>query len=192
MNGSNFQIEQQCPQCGAPIILDEADRILSCKFCRTRVYLAAEDHFRFYIPPAEGISETIYFIPYWRIKGLSYTIREKDMDKVHQGPLFSYSISYPTREIDISNKYFDINFLSFDSKLLPHSLGLRPQAMKLKFMGGNENEGKFLRSSITSRETLIIDYQARTGGNHKEKFIGETATLIYNTLYCSNGRVYDA
>ncbi|HAR49918.1 MAG TPA: hypothetical protein DCR81_07460, partial [Smithella sp.] len=59
VNGSNFQIEQQCPQCGAPIILDEADRILSCKFCRTRVYLAAEDIFRFYIPPAEGLSETI-------------------------------------------------------------------------------------------------------------------------------------
>jgi len=77
VNGSNFQIEQQCPQCGAPIILDEADRILSCKFCRTRVYLAAQDYFRFYIPPAEGISETIYFIPYWRIKGLSYTIQER-------------------------------------------------------------------------------------------------------------------
>jgi len=120
VNGSNFQIEQQCPQCGAPIILDEADRILSCKFCRTRVYLAAEDYFRFYIPPAEGISETIYFIPYWRIKGLSYTIKEKDMDKGHQGTLLSYHIASSIREIEISNKYFDINFLSFNSKLLPH------------------------------------------------------------------------
>ena len=192
MNGSNFQIEQQCPQCGAPIILDEADRILSCKFCCTRVYLAAEDYFRFYIPPAEGISETIYFIPYWRIKGLSYTIQEKDMDKGHQGPLFSYIISSTIREMEISNKYFDVNFLSFDSKLLPHSLGLRPQAMKLKFVGSNEKEGKFLRSSTRSRETVIKDYQARTGGTHKEIFIGETASVIYSPVYCSNGRIYDA
>ncbi len=154
VNGSNFQIEQQCPQCGAPIILDEADRILSCKFCRTRVYLAAEDNFRFYIPPAEGISETIYFIPYWRIKGLSYTIKETKMNMEHHGSLFSYSISSNIKEMDISNKYFDINFLCLDSTLLPHSLGLRPQAMKLKFVGSNENEGKFLRFSSTLRDAF--------------------------------------
>jgi len=192
VNGSNFQIEQQCPQCGAPIILDEADRILSCKFCRTRVYLAAEDYFRFYIPPAEGISETIYFIPYWRIKGLSYTIEEKDMNKEHHDSLFSYSISSNIKEMNISNKYFDVNFLSLDSKLLPHSLGLRPQAMKLKFVGSNEKEGKFLRSSNTSRETVIKDYQVHTGGTHKEIFIGETASIIYSPVYCSNGHIYDA
>jgi uncharacterized CHY-type Zn-finger protein len=192
VNGSNFQIEQQCPQCGAPIILDEADRILSCKFCRTRVYLAAEDIFHFYIPPAEGISETVYFIPYWRIKGLSYTIEEKEMNKEHDGPLFSYSISSNIKEMDISNKYLDINFLCLDSTLLPHSLGLRPQAMKLKFMGSNENEGKFLRYSSTLRDNLINDYQTRTGGLHKAIFIGETASVIYSPVYCANGRVYDA
>jgi DNA-directed RNA polymerase subunit RPC12/RpoP len=192
VNGSNFQIEQQCPQCGAPIILDEADRILSCKFCRTRVYLAAEDIFRFYIPPAEGLSETIYFIPYWRIKGLSYTIKEKDMNRERQNSLFSYSISSTIRTIDISNKYFDINFLSLDSKLLPHSLGLRPQAMKLKFMGSNESEGKFLKFSPTLRDNFINDYQTRTGGIHKEIFIGETASVIYSPVYCANNRVYDA
>jgi len=110
VNGSNFKIEQQCPQCGAPIILDEADRILSCKFCRTRIYLATEDFFRFYLPPAEGIPENIYFIPYWRIKGLSFTIQEKDIVVEHNGSLFSYSLSSTIKRVDISNKYFDINF----------------------------------------------------------------------------------
>lgn len=192
MNGSNFQIEQQCPQCGAPIILDEADRILSCKFCRTRVYLSAEDIFHFYIPPAEGISEAIYFIPYWRIKGLSYTIKEKEMNIEHQGPLFSYSISSTVKGMDISNKYFDINFLSLDSNLLPHSLGLRPQAMKLKFVGSSKNEGKFLKFSPASRDAFINDYQTRNGGLSKAIFIGETASVIYSPVYCANGRVYDA
>jgi len=192
VNGSNFQIEQQCPQCGAPIILDEADRILSCKFCRTRVYLAAEDIFHFYIPPAEGISEAIYFIPYWRIKGLSYTIKEKEMNIEHQGPLFSYSISSTVKGMDISNKYFDINFLSLDSNLLPHSLGLRPQAMKLKFVGSSKNEGKFLKFSPVSRDAFINDYQTRNGGLSKAIFIGETASVIYSPVYCANGRIYDA
>jgi hypothetical protein len=192
VNGSNFQIEQQCPQCGAPIILDEADRILSCKFCRTRVYLAAEDNFRFFLPPADGISENIYFIPYWRIKGLAYTIEETNMNREPHGSLFSCSISSNIKEMDISNKYLDINFLCLDSTLLPHSLGLRPQAMKLKFMGSNENEGKFLRYSSTLRDNLINDYQTRTGGLHKAIFIGETASVIYSPVYCANGRVYDA
>jgi len=192
VNGSNFQIEQQCPQCGAPIILDEADRILSCKFCRTRVYLASEDFFRFYVPPAEGISETIYFIPYWRVKGFSYTIKEKNLNKEHHGRLFSYIISSTVRGMDISNKYFDINFLSLDSKLLPQSLGLRPQTMKLKFVGSNKTAGRFLKFSRTMRDTLINDYQTRTGGIHKAIFIGVTASAIYSPLYCSNGRVYDA
>jgi len=192
VNGSNFQIEQQCPQCGAPIILDEADRILSCKFCRTRVYLASEDIFRFYIPPAEGISETIYFIPYWRIKGLSYSIQETQITIDHQGLFYSHSFSSPVKGMDISSKYFDINFLSLDSKMLPYSLGLRPQAMKLKFVGSGKNEGKFLRFSPASRDAFINDYQARAGGIHKSIFIGETASVIYSPVYCLSDRIYDA
>ncbi len=169
MNDSNFQIEQQCPQCGAPIILDEADRILSCKFCRTRVYLATNDHFRFYIPPAKGISETVYFIPYWRLKGLSYVIKAND----------------------ISYKYFDANFLSFDSLQLPHSLGLRPQAMKLNFVGNADNVGKFIVSSHKTKENILKNYKTQACAL-REVFIGETASVIYTPVYCSNGRIYDA
>ena len=169
VNGSNFQIEQQCPQCGAPIILDETDRILSCKFCRTRVYLATDDHFRFYIPPAKGISEKIYFIPYWRLKGLSYAIKAND----------------------ISYKYFDANFISFDSPLLPHSLGLRPQAMKLKFVGNADNEGKFIASSDKTKEKILKNYKTQAGAL-REIFIGETASVIYTPVYFANNRVYDA
>ena len=171
VNGSNFQIEQQCPQCGAPIIIDETDRILSCKFCRTRVYLATEDHFRFYIPPAEGITETIYFIPYWRLKGLSYTLEETN----------------------ISYKYFDANFLSFDLSSLPYSLGLRPQALKLKFVGGNGGMGKFIASSYNKREALLNNFRTHTVRSHQQEiFIGETVSVIYTPIYCANGCIYDA
>jgi len=192
VNGSNFQIEQQCPQCGAPIILDEADRILSCKFCRTRVYLATEDIFHFYIPPAEGISGTIYFIPYWRTKGLSYTIKGMEMNMEYQGQSFSSSISSTINGIDISYTYLDANFLSFDSKLFPFSLGLRPQAMKLKFMGSNENEGIFLTSSGKTRETLIKNHQKNIDSGHREVLIGEIDSVIYTPVYFANGRIFDA
>lgn len=192
VNGSNFQIEQQCPQCGAPIILDEADRILSCKFCRTRVYLATEDIFHFYIPPAEGIFGTIYFIPYWRTKGLSYTIKGMEMNMEHQGQSFSSSISSTINGIDISYTYLDANFLSFDSKLFPFSLGLRPQAMKLKFMGSNENAGIFLTSSGKTRETLIKNRQKNIDSGQREVLIGENDSVIYTPVYFANGRIFDA
>jgi hypothetical protein len=171
VNGSNWQIEQQCPQCGAPIILDEADRILSCKFCRTRVYLAAKDHFRYYIPPAKDITETIYFIPYWRLKGLSYTLEEAN----------------------ISYKFFDANFLSLDSRSLPFSLGLRPQTLKLKFVGSNNDAGEFIASSHSARETLLNAYQPYVVKPDQQRiFIGETSSIIYAPVYSVNGCLYDA
>lgn len=196
VNGSNFQIEQQCPQCGAPIILDEADRILSCKFCRTRVYLSAKDVFHFYFPPAAGITEPIYFIPYWRMKGLSYSLVERNMNnlvnKENHGIVFSYDISSTIKTFDVLSKYFDINFLSLDDNPLPHSLGLRPQSMKLKFVGSSEKEGKFIKFSSTARETFLKDYQNNTGSVRKTILIGETASVIYSPVYCSNNRIHDA
>jgi uncharacterized CHY-type Zn-finger protein len=192
VNGSNFQIEQQCPQCGAPIILDEADRVLSCKFCRTRVYLATRDFFRFYIPPAPDISEPLYFVPYWRIKGLSYAIREKEIIKGHRGASPPHSMAAPVKEIEISNTYFDMNSLSLDYTILPFSLGLRPQTMTLKFVSGHDNPGKFLKFSSAARDSAINRYLSRTGGAYKQVFIGETISMIYSPVYCANHRIYDA
>jgi uncharacterized CHY-type Zn-finger protein len=170
VNGSNWQIEQQCPQCGAPIILDEADRILSCKFCRTRVYLATKDHFRYYIPPPKDITGTIYFIPYWRLKGLSYTLEE----------------------INISYRFFDANLLAFNSRLLPPSLGLRPQALKLKFVG-KDNAGKFIEPSQEARQALPdSDKTSVSSPDRQNFFIGETISVIYAPVYSDNGCLYDA
>jgi uncharacterized CHY-type Zn-finger protein len=170
VNGSNWQIEQQCPQCAAPIILDETDRILSCKFCRTRVYLATKDHFRYYIPPAKDIGKPIYFIPYWRLKGLSYTLEEAN----------------------ISYRFFDANLLAFSSRLLPPSLGLRPQALKLKFVG-HDNAGEFIEPSHKAREALPNIDQSIVGKPAQQRiFIGETISVIYAPVYSNNGCLYDA
>ena len=170
MNNSSWQIEQQCPQCGAPIILDEADRILLCKFCRTKVYLATKDHFRYYISPAKNNAETIYFIPYWRLKGLSYTLAEAN----------------------VSYRFFDANILAFSSRLFPVSLGLRPQALKLKFVG-HDNPGEFIEPSHGSREALThIDEEYVGKPGQQRIFIGETISVIYSPVYSVNGFIYDA
>lgn len=171
MNGSNFQIEQQCPQCGAPVILDEADRILSCEFCRTRVYLATHDLFRFYLPPKAEAPDNIYFIPYWRLRGLSYALKGTN----------------------VSYKYFDYNFLCHDFPQLPYSLGLRPQVLKLKFVGSGTNAGKFIAACVATAKKYSDNFQKRTpGGYMREILIGKTASMIYTPVYAANNRLYDA
>ena len=47
----DWQIEQGCPQCGAPTTLAETDHLLVCAFCRTRLYLVPEGSFCYYFPP---------------------------------------------------------------------------------------------------------------------------------------------
>lgn len=169
ING-NWQIEQQCPQCGAPIILAETDFILSCQFCRTSVYLAAKDHYRYFIPPAREIKEEIFFLPYWRLKGLSYSLED----------------------MNISSRFFDANLLALNASTLPRSLGLRPQVLKLKFVG-SEVDGTFFAPNHDARNVLFCSPKTLDKGAAIQKiFIGETISIIYAPFYCAHGYIYDA
>lgn len=169
MNASNWSVEYSCPQCGGPISLEETDRLVTCPFCRTRVYLVAEDSFRYLLPPAEGISEPLHFIPYWRLKGLTFLFQ-------------------PT---GIAARFTDASFLSLRHRGLPPSLGLRPQAMKLQFVTSRVS-GRFLSSDRTIRDFLPL--LAAQDGNAAalRAFVGETLSRIYAPFYFRDGRLYDA
>ena len=39
----SVQIEQSCPQCGAPANLEETDRLFACPFCRVTSLLLTRD-----------------------------------------------------------------------------------------------------------------------------------------------------
>ena len=79
MSDSHWQIEQGCPQCGAPVTLDETDRLLACPFCRTRLYLVPEDHFHYHIPPAAGADGELFYIPYWRLRGSLFSVTASEV-----------------------------------------------------------------------------------------------------------------
>ncbi|MBN1664165.1 MAG: hypothetical protein JW943_11240 [Deltaproteobacteria bacterium] len=127
MNEYNWKIEHQCPQCGAPVILDEADRLLFCPFCRTRLYLTTPDHFRYHIPIAAINSADLVYIPYWRLKGNGFLVQARE----------------------VAPRFIDINSLAVDNKKLPASLGLRPQVMNLKFTSP-DMPGRFLQANMSS------------------------------------------
>ena len=72
-SGRNWQIEHQCPRCGAPVLLEETDRILSCGYCRVRLYIRVKDHARYCLAPGKAPARDLFFVPYWRFKGLVFS-----------------------------------------------------------------------------------------------------------------------
>jgi len=167
VNGLNWIIEHQCPQCGAPVILEETDRIFACAFCRTRLFINTSDHLRYCIPPPAGVTGEVIYIPYWRIRGLAY----------HFQPL------------SLTDRYIDVNLKALDMPGLPPSLGLRPQAMTLKF-ASSAPQGTFIKPLRTLHDVMPETDRTKLGIHH-ELFIGEITSLIYTPLLRKNDSLYD-
>jgi hypothetical protein len=68
-----WQIRHQCPQCGGPITLDEADRLFACDFCKVRLYIFTEDTFFYYIPWNDRLPDGLRLVPYWRYRGMEFS-----------------------------------------------------------------------------------------------------------------------
>lgn len=161
---TNFIIEHQCPQCGAPAEIEETDRLFRCGFCRTASYLSAPDVFRYILPDnAPKSKETIYF-PYWRFKGM----------------LFSCVPG------DIKNRFIDLSQQAVASAHFPFSLGFRGQTQKLRF-ATSDSEGIFIKPEL-SKSDLLEALNERFCANlpkpilHQAQ-IGETISLLYAPFY---------
>jgi len=169
-NGSNWQIEQQCPQCGAPVTLDEADRLFLCGYCRTKLYLASTGHFRYYLPPPPLPGKDILYIPYWRLKGLAYRMAD----------------------LEVQHRFVDTNLLALDLAGPPPSLGLRPQAMRLRFVSA-KTEGRFLAPGRLPREASSrFDTSGRPARLAEQSYIGEMVSIIYSPAFLEGNSLYDA
>jgi len=168
MNGTNWQIEQGCPQCGAPVTLDETDRLLACPFCRTRLYLVPEGHFRYHIPPPAGAEGEPLYIPYWRLRGSSFTVSA----------------------FEVTNRFVDTSALAADVRGLPSTLGLRPQVLKLRFVSP-DTEGRFIPADRPVQQA-ILGLSETPGGVFLQRSIGETVSLIHAPLLLRGGNLYDA
>lgn len=167
-----FTIEQECPQCGAPIELDETDHLLRCPYCDVTHYLFAPNYFR-YVLPHKAVGKEIIYAPYLRFRGNVY---------------FCKGLTMGHRVVDITNAGLDL-------KGIPPSLGLRPQAMKMRFLTP-KTEGSFLRFSLKSADILTRAGKLSSGSSSGQilhrAFIGETMSLIYLPLYMKQKRLFDA
>lgn len=175
----NITIEQSCPSCGASIVINEDDRLIQCAFCDVYNYRVGRTGSRYVLPSLLSdrvdASQLIY-VPYLRFKGSIFYVRNKE----------------------IKYKIVDTTRLGLDNNLLPASLGLRPQAMKVKPVV-SATPGVFVKQSVPTRNVfmhaaMVIDLfndQSRKKTYH-QAFIGETVSRIYHPCYLKDDQLLDA
>lgn len=152
--------------------MEETERLFACEFCRVKSYLTAEDVFRYMLPNNAGPSRDIVFFPYWRFKGMLFACAGNG----------------------IHHQFVDISTQAVASSLFPVSLGLRSQALKLKFVTP-ETRGRFLKPTQTLAN-IEKNFDDRFGKSLPKPVmhhtqIGETISLIYAPFYIEN-RIHDA
>lgn len=168
---SKLLIDHSCPQCGAPVVLEETDHLFSCPYCRVKSLLCTNDFFRFLLPHAAPRGKTLLYLPYWRFKGILFSsLRER----VHH------------RIVDVSHQ-------ALLSEAFPLSLGVRPQALKLRFVSP-EAEGRFLKPDFPL-ENLMQVIEERFSKDlarpiYTQGFIGDTLSQIYAPFFV-DGKIHD-
>lgn len=167
----NVLIDHQCPQCGAAATLEETDHLFTCEFCRVKSYLLSRVY-RYILPHKPGEGKNLLYLPYWRFKGMLFSCLA---DKIR-------------------HRVVDVSYQAVNSGHFPISVGLRSQAMRLRFLSP-ESEGRFLHPDLPYREMLgIIEKRFRkglAGPVFLQDFIGERLSMLYSPFYV-NDRIYDA
>lgn len=170
-----MKVEHPCPQCGGPVILEETDRFLNCGFCRVRLYIVSNGFLRYYLPPLTKKAEDMVFVPYWRFRGMAFSMRG----------------------VAIQHKMIDTSVLSSACALLSPSLGFRTQALKMKF-ATPKIKAAYLPKASSFKEVLQkIESSNQFFGAAPDPvfhraFIGETMSLVYAPTYIHNNKVFDA
>ncbi|MGB3212709.1 MAG: hypothetical protein WBB19_18550 [Desulforhopalus sp.] len=172
-------IKQSCPSCGAAIVLKEDDRLVECAFCGVHNYRIGSVGSRYVLPYTlpDQLDETqLLFTPYLRFKGSIFFVRDNA----------------------VRHKVVDTTRLGLDNRQLPVSLGLRPQAMKIKPVVSS-TRGVFIQQSVPTKTVfghaaMIIDLlnDQNEHTTYHRAFIGETLSRIYQPWYLKDDRLYDA
>ncbi len=178
-----MKIDYSCPQCGAPTVINETDRILTCPYCRVSNCLVPEDYFRYCLSPDPRLadSDQILFVPYGRLRGMFF------------------HLLWPT----VDSKVIDHNFLALKKIPFPCSLGMRPQAMHLRPALFNRGE------RCLTADQDIFDFQrfpvltgssslpsslpfSRTSAIEDRAYVGEVKSVIYAPFYRRSSHWFDA
>ncbi len=123
--------------------------------------------FRYLLPSNAPAGKDLIYFPYWRFKGM----------------LFSCLPS------GIQNRFLDVSQQAVHAPLVPASVGLRSQAMKLRFVSP-DTDGWFVKPALPFRQVMET-FLARFNLNPPEPIlhqahIGESLSMIYAPFYADH------
>jgi hypothetical protein len=137
-----------------------------------RSFLLTRDYFRYVFPAKNPSGKDLFYVPYWRFKGAL---------------LF-------TTPAGNDYKFVDVSQCAADIPGIPRTLGLRAQAMKLKF-AAPEMEGHFITPATSFAETFKTFQRRFNQGLPKpilcSAHLGESMGMLYSPFYAQE-RLYDA
>jgi len=131
-----------------------------------------DDYFRYILPHGTTENQDLVYFPYWRFKGMLFFC----------GPS------------GIANRFVDVSHQAIATPDFPISVGVRSQAMKLRFVSA-DMDGRFLKPR-QSFEKISAHFEKRFGKAlpkpilHQAQ-IGESLSLIYSPFYLKD-KLYDA
>lgn len=133
----------------------------------------AESGFRYLIEPRVAAPE-IFLVPYWRLRGTLFWAGTEG----------------------VAHRFVDATLPAAEAPEFPASLGIRPQAMTLRFVAP-DSRGRFLLPSVPAERAAAIlaerfaDPAAEGAGPAAREFIGESLGVIYAPFYL-RGKLFDA
>jgi len=167
-----LRIDHQCPQCGAPAVLEESDRLYRCGFCKVASYLLPRDVARYVLPHRAPADRDLTYVPYWRFKGTIFTCGTEG----------------------VRHRFADESHCAVDDPAFPPSLGLRSQALRLKFVTP-ATTGCFLEPIGNQRQALAFFTRRQASRQpppiYLQTRVGESLSLIYAPVYQRGRRLYD-
>lgn len=194
-------VSTKCPQCGAEISFEEESTVVYCQYCGSALCLTGRSGVtRTYVPPRkdvvrikkalkEAVAETesakaliseqrLFFAPYWRVKGM----------------VFRWVFGTNTRDErikELKTKHLDQTFPAHGGVNLGlHSLGIRPEALKLFFFDREEmtKQGTVLdvvvpfEAAVTHSRTMTqvgLDEKALFIHFDRTWLVGERYSIVY-------------
>ncbi len=162
--------------------LEETDRLFKCPYCRTRLFITATSEFRYWLSPRTPASKELLFVPYWRFKGL-YLAITRGKTKM---------------------RFIDTTHIGLKLEGLPMSLGVRPQALTLRyvtpemphfFIHHDPFKKIFTLIDTGLQETETLNFRVPASGPQDiiaRTYIGETKSVLYTPVYVREQTVFDA
>jgi len=216
---SNLRIEHRCPQCAAPVFLEETDHALSCEYCRTRLVFRFPGDPTYYLAPKTKNLRNVAFIPYWRFRGLAYSceptgVNHRIVDATRRAAGFSaapVSLGYRTQTLNLKplNPQARSKFLTpeMDSEELIDQVKSRSlssiedgvmEAMSAETRQSFVNIMTSVSANARGEKKRSLDNALNSLAHSAGKpqpltsFLGEVTSLIYSPVVFDDKNLYDA